>query len=133
MIYFVDIDGTICESRVMKRIRLNDPTISYEDVNPYFDRIEQINKLYDEGNEIVYWTGRGVATGEDWTELTTKQLEKWGCKYHKLITNDKPHFDMYICDKSFNSEIYFDNENILETKNKNIEITAKLFYGMDPK
>ena len=28
-------------------------------VNPY-DLIERLNKLYDEGNEIHYWTARGA-------------------------------------------------------------------------
>jgi hypothetical protein len=25
------------------------------------------------------------------------------------MINNKPHFDMYICDKSWNSETYFSN------------------------
>lgn len=36
-----------------------------------------------------------------------KQLKEWGYKYHHLSVGEKPHFDLYICDKSINSEEYF--------------------------
>ena len=97
MIYYVDIDGTICCNTQGK----------YHSAEPYRDRIEKINKLYDEGHTIVYWTARGSNTGLDWTELTGQQLEKWGAKHHSYIVG-KPHFDIYICDKSINSETYFE-------------------------
>ena len=34
-------------------------------------------------------------------------LRDWGAKFHDLLVGDKPHFDLYICDKSVNSESYF--------------------------
>ena len=40
-------------------------------------------------------------------DLTKKQLDDWGVKYTDLQVGNKPHFDMYICDKSYNSETYF--------------------------
>lgn len=103
MIIYVDIDGTICSENNNKPKTEAD----YLESRPYTDRIEKINKLYDEGNTIVYWTARGASHGIDWTDLTKKQLQDWGCKYHELLMNSKPHFDMYICDKSFNSEEWF--------------------------
>ena len=45
---------------------------------PYKDRIDVINKLYDDGHEIHYWTARGATRGIDWTDLTREQLEEWG-------------------------------------------------------
>ena len=63
--------------------------------------------MYDEGHEIVYWTARGCKSGDDYTELTKQQFLEWGVKYHDLEVGNKPHFDMYICDKSFNSESFF--------------------------
>ena len=45
------------------------------------DRIAQLNKLFDEGNEIHYWTARGGNSGLDWTELTHKQLSEWGLNF----------------------------------------------------
>lgn len=105
---FVDIDGTICENRDMLRRERNDDSVHYRDVQPFQNRIDKINRLYDDGNTIVYWTARGVSSGDDYTELTKEQLNKWGCKYHQLRMNSKPHFDMYICDKSFNADDWFD-------------------------
>ena len=96
MIYYVDIDGTICCNTQGK----------YHEAIPYNSRIEKINKLYDEDHTIVYWTARGSSTGIDWTELTKKQLKEWGVKHHSVVMK-KPHFDLYICDKSINSEAFF--------------------------
>ena len=97
---YVDIDETIC---------FYEKERDYKLAKPYFDRIEKINNLFDDGNEITYWTARGSVTGIDWFDTTKKQLEDWGCKYHKLSVGEKPHFDLYICDKSINSEKFFSN------------------------
>ena len=88
---FVDIDETIC---------FYEGEREYPEAVPHYDNIAKINKLYDEGNTIIYWTARGGTTGLDWTEVTTEQLEAWGCKYHELKMNDKPHYDLLICDKT---------------------------------
>lgn len=93
MIIYVDIDETICFYPV-------DEERNYPDAIPHFENIAKINKLYDEGNTIIYWTARGGITGLDWTEVTTKQLIAWGCKYHEIKMNSKPHYDLLICDKT---------------------------------
>ena len=77
---------------------------------PYKDRIKKINKLYDEGNEIVYMTARGLKSGRGelhYRPITEQQLKEWGCKYHELSfkTHDA---DIFIDDKCINSEDYFD-------------------------
>ena len=51
-------------------------------------------------NEITYWTARGTVTKIDWFDTTKKQLDEWGCKYHKLIVGEKPAYDLLICDKT---------------------------------
>ena len=104
-IIYVDVDGTICQNR--DDLRDQDISIAYSDVKPYPDRISQINALYDEGHTIFYWTARGCHSGEDYTDLTKQQFLEWGVKYHDLQVGNKPHFDMYICDKSYNSESFF--------------------------
>jgi uncharacterized HAD superfamily protein len=104
---YVDIDGTICENRDDLRQEDIDTPVNYSDVKPYPNRINVINELYDEGHTIVYWTARGCVSGDDYTEMTKDQLLRWGAKYHDLQVGNKPHFDMYICDKSFNSESFF--------------------------
>lgn len=97
MIYMIDIDGTICS-----KITTGD----YKDAVPYFDRIEKINQLYDEGHNIIYWTARGGSTGIDWTDVTHSQLAAWGCKYDE-IRMKKPSYDVWIDDKAFNAEEFF--------------------------
>tara|TARA_B100000287_G_scaffold401095_1_gene420840 strand:+ start:261 stop:569 length:309 start_codon:yes stop_codon:yes gene_type:complete len=96
----VDIDETICYYKGDR---------NYEDALPILSRIEKINKMYDEGHEITYWTARGTVTGIDWTETTVMQLKKWGAKYNRVMLG-KPDFDLYICDKAMNSEIFFVGE-----------------------
>ena len=102
---YVDIDDTICyyDNNV---IRGNDMT-DYSLAKPNIERIEKINKLYDAGHEITYWTARGFKTGcAIWFQLTLKQLNEWGCKFHELKLG-KPHYNLFIDDKNINSETYF--------------------------
>lgn len=65
--------------------------------------IQKANKLYEEGNTIVYWTARGTTTGIDWTDVTRKQLDSWGVKYHDLKLG-KPQYDLFIDDKALNTD-----------------------------
>ena len=97
MIIYVDIDETICKTQSDR---------DYSNSLPLHDRIERINKLYDEGNTIVYWTARGTEIGLDWKEVTENQFKEWGVKYHELKLG-KPFFDLFIDDRVINSEEYF--------------------------
>ena len=87
---FVDIDETICNTR---RDR------DYSKSTPIDEHIQKINRLYDEGHHIVYWTARGSGSGIDWKDLTEKQLSEWGVKHHELRMG-KPSYDLLICDKT---------------------------------
>ncbi len=87
---YVDIDNTIC-SQIGEE---------YNQAKPWPENIAKINKLYDEGHYIKYWTARGSGSGIDWYRLTKEQLEQWNCKYHELSTGEKPYYDLLICDKS---------------------------------
>ena len=91
MIIYVDIDETIC---------FYEGEREYPEAIPNYNNIEKINKLYDDGHEIIYWTARGGITKRDWSELTQEQLKSWGCKYNELKMNNKPHYDLLICDKT---------------------------------
>lgn len=73
---------------------------------PYKDRIEKINRLYDNGDTIVYWTARGTLTQKMWFNTTYKQLTQWGCKFHELRMG-KPVYDLFIDDKNISSDNYF--------------------------
>lgn len=88
---YVDIDETICMYTGERR---------YDLAEPILENIKKINILYEEGHDITYWTARGSVTGIDWFDITKTQLDAWGCKYHKLITGQKPAYDLLICDKT---------------------------------
>lgn len=95
-IIYVDIDMTICTYK--KGVPL-DGKWSYEKAIPSYENIAKINKLYDEGHTIVYYTARGSRSGTDWTELTMRQLNEWQVKYHELRL-DKPYYDLLIDDRA---------------------------------
>lgn len=101
MVIYVDIDETICS-----HFDTGEGPRDYSKASPLHNRIEKINKLYDKGHTIVYWTARGTVTGLDWRDLTETQLKTWGAKYHDLKLG-KPHYDLFIDDKNINSETYF--------------------------
>ena len=65
MIIYIDIDETICESP-----KDRDYSLSV----PIEENIEKANKLYDEGDTIVYWTARGTVSGVNWEETTSKRI-----------------------------------------------------------
>ena len=110
MRYCVDIDGTICTPTVGR---------DYHKSQPWQDRIKVLNKLYDEGNYIIYFTARAMGRFADLPhsvasvkakevlfELTKQQLEEWGVKYNELIMG-KPHADFFIDDKGVKDEDFF--------------------------
>jgi len=96
MIIRVDIDNTICKT----------PGSDYKNAVPNYNRITRINNLYDSGHIIIYWTSRGIKEKKNLRPLTLKQLEDWGCKYHKLDM-EKPLFDLLIDDNTLNANEYF--------------------------
>ena len=100
MIYYVDIDETICRSPDDR---------NYSLAKPIKENIEKINSLYDTGTTIIYWTARGTGSGIDWRSVTEKQFDKWGVKYHDLKFG-KPIYDLFIDDKNINSETFFKGE-----------------------
>ena len=103
--YVIDIDGTICDWEEGR---------DYTLANPYPERIKVINKLYDKGNTIKYFTARGMGRFagrsdkaiESFYAITESQLDRWGCKYHKLILG-KPSADYYIDDKGLSAYEFF--------------------------
>jgi hypothetical protein len=100
MIYCFDLDGTLCTNTEGR----------YENATPFIERIGVVNKLYDDGNNIIIDTARGVTTGIDWFDLTKKQLEEWGVKYNSLYVGRKLHYDIIIDDKAINDLVFFKND-----------------------
>ena len=100
MIIFVDIDETICFYE--EEIAL-DGKKDYDKAIPSYTNIAKVNKLYDEGNTIIYWTARGSRSGIDWKAFTEKQLNVWGVKFHE-VRCDKPYYDQFVEDRSIRIE-----------------------------
>lgn len=106
----LDIDGTICAQ--------TPPGGNYFITTPYRDRIEKVNKLYDDGDRIIYWTARGMSRfkgdsekcHEEFYDLTKAQLEGWGVKFHELKLG-KPVYDLWVDDKAIHDEDFFASED----------------------
>lgn len=90
---YVDIDETICFYDGVERL-------GYKNAIPNHENISKINKLYDDGHEITYYTARGAVSKINYSELTEKQLKRWGCRHHFLSVGEKPDYDLLICDKT---------------------------------
>lgn len=93
--YIIDIDNTICVTEGS----------NYHNSKPLMDRIKKINKLYDEGHTIIYWTGRGSSSKTNWKFLTIEQLDRWGCKRHQ-VKFFKPTYDVWVDDKAENVDFF---------------------------
>ena len=100
MRYCFDIDGTICTT-----------DCHYKDAKPYQEVINWINKKYDEGHHIQFFSSRGTMSGTNWLQFTLEQLDGWGVKYHGVKLG-KPHYDIFIDDRSINNEAWYEEENI---------------------
>ena len=121
MLIFIDVDGTICDMKKDSDIEFLDLPVNYEGVKPYPERIKKVNDAYYSGAHITYWSARGCKSGEVKLlyDLTKKQLDEWGAKYHDLQIGNKPHFDVYICDKSHNADTWFeDKQEHMSTQEK---------------
>ncbi len=102
MRYCFDIDGTLCHTPNNEKGKPD-----YENAQPLPFMVEQVNRLYDEGNYIIMQTARGKGSGIDHTELTKKQLSDWGYKYHELFPMFcKPTADIFIDDKGIDAMVW---------------------------
>lgn len=73
--YLIDIDGTITEDVP------NEEPERMATCEPFPDALDILNKWYDEGHIITFFTSRT----EDHREVTEKWLKKHGFKYHGIL------------------------------------------------
>jgi len=97
MIYCFDLDGTLC----------NTEGNNYSESRPKKDRIQIVNKLYNDGHTIIIDTARGCVSGKNYFFFTMDQLKSWGVKFHTLRTGVKFGADLFIDDKGINDESFF--------------------------
>ena len=120
MKYHIDIDGTIC----ITDSSCEDTLKKYASAEPIHARIAEVNKIYDAGHTVTYWTARGGNSGLDLRELTLGQLLAWGCKYH-FLEMGKPSYDIYIDDKSFNVDSFWPIKVVEPLKKQTTSIVPK--------
>lgn len=109
--FLIDIDGTICDD-----IR-NEDSHLYPNANPFKDAAHFINKLYDSGNKITFFTAREI---KDY-EVTINWLDKHEFKYHNLIMG-KPRGGNYIWIDNHKPEgILFSGDTWTEEYHKKLE------------
>ena len=73
--YLIDIDGTITDDVP------NEEPERMATCEPFEDALETLNRWYDEGHIITFFTSRT----EDHREVTTEWLDKHGFKYHGIL------------------------------------------------
>lgn len=99
MIYVFDLDNTLCVTHESE----------YINSQPITERINKVNKLYDEGHTIIIETARGCISGKNWWYFTSNQLNLWGLKYHTLRTGVKWNGDFFIDDRAINDKDFFES------------------------
>ncbi|MEO0403406.1 MAG: phosphoheptose isomerase, partial [Bacteroidota bacterium] len=75
--YLIDIDGTVTEDVP------NEEPERMSTCEPFPDALATLNKWFDEGHIITFFTSRT----EEHREVTTEWLDRHGFKYHGLLMN----------------------------------------------
>lgn len=73
--YLIDIDGTICDDVP------NEEPERMTTIEPYPDALETLNRWYDQGHIITFFTSRT----EDLRAITEEWLNRHGFKYHGIL------------------------------------------------
>ncbi|MGV4413282.1 LNS2 domain-containing protein [Chryseobacterium sp. T1] len=73
--YLIDIDGTITDDIP------NEEPERMRTCEPFPDALETINRWYDEGHQICFFTSRT----EDLKKITEEWLDQNGFKYHSVL------------------------------------------------
>ncbi len=111
--FLIDIDGTICEDIP------NEEPERMITVVPYPDALDVINKWFEEGHIITYWTSRT----EEHREITEEWLRKFGFKYHHLLMGKPRGGNYHWIDNHIVRATRFRGKfTDLVVKSKNIEV-----------
>lgn len=108
MIFYFDIDNTICSS-----INRSDAVEKVSKCKPYRSMIEAVNKLHSRGHTVVLYTNRKKVC----KAATLKWLEKYKVKYHK-VKFDKPKYSLFVEDRSLPPYKYLTADMIEEYATK---------------
>jgi uncharacterized HAD superfamily protein len=111
--YLIDIDGTVTDDVP------NEEPERMKMVQPFPDSLEILNKWYDEGHIITFFTSRT----EEVRDITEQWLDKHGFKYHGLLMG-KPRGGNYhwIDNHIVKATRYVDKWTDLVEVNRTIEV-----------
>jgi hypothetical protein len=111
--YLIDIDGTVTDDVP------NEEPERMKYVQPFPDALDILNRWYDEGHIITFFTSRTEAH----REVTEEWLNRHGFKYHGLLMN-KPRGGNYhwIDNHIVKATRYVDKWTELIEKNHTIEV-----------
>lgn len=90
MRFLIDVDGT-----VLTQQRPGE----YEKCEPLPGAVEFVNRLFEQGHQVVFFTSRNFR----YMQQTHEQLRRFGFKYHHLDMG-KPHGDIIIDDRAVRFE-----------------------------
>ena len=114
--YLIDIDGTVCDDIP------NEEPERMVTTMPYPDALEILNKWYDEGHIITFFTSRT----EDTRDVTETWLNKHDFKYHGLLMNKPRGGNYHWIDNHIVRATRFKGKfTDLIVKTKNIEVFKK--------
>ncbi len=111
--YLIDIDGTITDDVP------NEEPERMATCEPYLDALETLNKWYDAGHIITFFTSRT----EEHREVTEKWLNKHGFKYHGCLFGKPRGGNYHWIDNHLVRATRFKGQfTDLVTKEKTIEV-----------
>ena len=112
MVIAIDFDGTVVEHDF--------PNIG--EIKPHAKEV--INKLYDQGHQIVFWTCRSNACTDGRKDLD--EMREWlkenNIKYHKI--NENSEVVTYGCKPKIYYDILIDDRSLIFTEDW--ELTYRL-------
>ena len=111
--FLIDIDGTICDDIP------NEEPERMKTTQPYPDALEIINKWYNEGHTITFFTSRT----EEHREMTEEWLHRHNFKYHGMLMNKPRGGNYHWIDNHIVRATRFKGKfTDLVTKTKEIEV-----------
>lgn len=114
--YLIDIDGTITDDVP------NEEPERMVTCLPYEDALETLNKWFDEGHIITFFTSRT----EEHRKITEEWLDKHGFKYHGLLMGKPRGGNYHWIDNHIVRATRFKGKfTDLILKKKNIEVFEK--------
>ena len=111
--FLIDIDGTVCDDVP------NEEPERMGTVLPYPDALKILNKWYDEGHIITFFTSRT----EEHRVITEEWLKRHNFKYHGLLMEKPRGGNYHWIDNHIVKATRFKGQfTDLVVKNKNIEV-----------